>query len=76
MKKTKILPRLLSLCLLFALLLSTAALVGCNNTNDGGVNVPVGMQNATGDGSGYYFFVPDGWQVDHSTGLTMVTISL
>ena len=77
MKMNRHLTRALSLLLLFSLLLSLGALVACQNPAGGDeVSVPVGMQNATGDGSGYYFFVPEGWQVDHSTGLSMVTVSL
>lgn len=74
--KHTLLHKVLALCLLLALLLPTAALIACQTPADDGVNVPVGMQNATGNGSGYYFFVPSNWQVDHSTGLTMVTVSL
>lgn len=74
--KQRILRTTLSLFLLFSLLLSAGALVACQGTGDTDVNVPVGMQNATGDGEGYYFFVPDGWQIDHSTGLTTVSAGL
>lgn len=77
MKMNRPVRRLLALLTLLALLLPTAALAACQTPAGGDdVSVPVGMQNATGNGSGYYFFVPDGWQVDHSTGLTMVTVSL
>ncbi len=76
MKHTTFARRLLSLCLLLALLVPMGALVACQNPGEDEVNVPVGMQNATGDGKGYYFFVPDGWQVDHSTGLTTVSAGL
>lgn len=77
MKMNRLARRLLVLLLLTALLLPTAALAACQAPAGGDdVNVPVGMQNATGNGSGYYFFVPSDWQVDHSTGLTMATVSL
>lgn len=76
MKRHTLLHKALTLCLLLSLLLPAVALTACQNPTDDGVGVPVGMQNATGNGSGYYFFVPDGWMVDHSTGLTMVSVSL
>lgn len=76
MKKSALIRALIALCLFLALLLPTAALVGCQSPSEDGVNVPVGMQDATGNGRGYHFFVPEGWSVDHSTGLTMVSVSL
>ena len=74
--KQRFLRVALSLFLLLALLFQTGALVACQMPAGDTVDVPVGMQNATGDGKGYYFFVPDGWQIDHSTGLTTVSAGL
>lgn len=58
---------LLSLCLLLS---------GCSapqQTEDGTVTLPQGMKDATGNGTGYYLFLPDDWTVDHSTGVTIAT---
>jgi hypothetical protein len=56
----------LSLCLLLA---------GCTapQSDTGGIPIPQGMKDATGNGTGYCLFLPDDWTVDHSTGVTIAT---
>lgn len=60
-----------------ALLLSLALcmlLTSCAAPQEaGGVPIPQGMKDATGDGVGYYLFLPNDWKVDHSTGVTIAT---
>lgn len=60
----------LLLALLFLL-----PLAACQSPDAGGVSVPNGMQDATGDGVGYHLFFPTGWTVDHSSGVTIATYS-
>lgn len=60
--------------LLCLLLLVPLCLAGCGNgKTEGGIVIPTGMQDATGTGTGYSFFVPSDWIVDQSTGITMAT---
>ncbi len=66
-----------AILLLLALCLAALPLVSCADTatTQSGVEVPAGMQDATGDGQGYAFFVPSGWTVDFSTGITVASVS-
>lgn len=60
--------------LLCLLLVAPLCLAGCGNgKTEGGIAIPAGMQDATGTGAGYSFFVPSDWIVDQSTGITMAT---
>lgn len=61
--------RLAAALLCLATLLSLSA-CGAQAGGDG-IAIPQGMQNATGDGTGYYLFIPSDWRVDHSTGVTV-----
>ncbi len=61
----------LCLCLGLVPLLSA-----CGNIQTAdGVAIPQGMQDATGNGTGYHLFVPSDWRIDHSTGVTIATYS-
>ncbi len=68
--------RVLALAVLFCLLLPMLA--GCPQAavDGNGVSVPAGMQNATGAGVGYHYFVPSDWYVVHAGGLTTATVSV
>lgn len=69
-KTTKgILSTALLLCLALCMLFTGCAAPG----ETGGVPIPQGMKDATGEGVGYYLFLPDDWKVDHSTGVTIAT---
>lgn len=62
----------LLLCLLLPL-----CLTGCGEVTAGasGLETPQGMQDATRVGQDFAFFIPSGWAVDHSTGISIATPS-
>ncbi len=64
-----------ALCLLLCLLFPLFGMAACGESTAEGVDVPQGMQNATGEEQGYYYFLPEGWAVEHTTGITMATPS-